>query len=312
MKALEGVEIQGYGPLHDVRFGLSPERNVLVGPSGSGKSTVLEAIACASFFAGDWERPGKAPWEAAPSWKLTLRVRVEDATILYSYADARWTARSLTGILDVLDGQVDAGMKLMRQICLLAPTPEWMLSDKSRRERPNSYGMDLLARLSSRPDLWDEIVQSMHPIAGWTSFRESEGKLSYTEVGSTARLPLDAMSSGARMNLWLLSLALDPPTGAVVLIDDADLHLNASEAQFRGQLLRTLSTSCQVIVSAHSGALISEFVDSSDDVLVVSRQPRAGTQVRKLHSCPHALDAVQELGLGEASAAYGSRDAVTP
>ncbi len=118
------------------------------------------------------------------------------------------------------------------------------------------------------------------------------------ERGLLEPVPSSRMSDGTLKFLCLLAVLLHPDPPPLICIDEPEQGLHPDAVQIVARLLRDASERTQVIVTTHSEALIDEFTDTPEAVLVCERDDENGTQCRRLSS--ENLEVwLQEYSLGK-------------
>jgi predicted ATPase len=104
------------------------------------------------------------------------------------------------------------------------------------------------------------------------------------EKGLLEMLPSSRMSDGTLKFLCLVAVLLHPDPPPMICIDEPEQGLHPDAVQIVAELLRDASERTQIVVTTHSEALIDEFSDMPEAVLVCERDEENGTQCRRLSS----------------------------
>lgn len=105
------------------------------------------------------------------------------------------------------------------------------------------------------------------------------------ERGLTLPTPAHRLSDGTLRWLALLALLLDPRPPPLLCIEEPELGLHPDLLPTLAGLLKEAATRTQLIVTTHSDALVSEFSDTPEDVVVCERDGSA-TTLRRLEREP--------------------------
>jgi predicted ATPase len=95
--------------------------------------------------------------------------------------------------------------------------------------------------------------------------------------------PARRLSDGTLRWLCLLAILLNPDPPPVVCIDEPDLGLHPDAIHVVATLLKEAAQRTQLIVTTHSGALVEEFTDDPDSVVVVEKRDGETTLKRLQH-----------------------------
>lgn len=107
------------------------------------------------------------------------------------------------------------------------------------------------------------------------------------ERGLSTATPASRLSDGTLRWLALLSILLDPQPPPLICIEEPELGLHPDLIHALGQLLRDAAERTQLIVTTHSDALVAEFSDTPEDVVICERR-ESGTRLRRLEREPLA------------------------
>ena len=100
------------------------------------------------------------------------------------------------------------------------------------------------------------------------------------ETGLKSAIPLVRMSDGTVRWLVLLSILLHPEPPRLVCIEEPELGLHPDMIHELGKLLIAASQRMQLIVTTHSDALIEEFSEMPEAVLVCEKEAGSSTLER--------------------------------
>ncbi len=143
----------------------------------------------------------------------------------------------------------------------------------------------VLDRLMLRPalkrDLLDNLRKFYQPASDLrTSVQGSKVQTWLEEKGLKSAIPLVRMSDGTVRWLALLSILLHPEPPRLVCIEEPELGLHPDMIHELGKLLIAASQRMQLIVTTHSDALIEEFNEMPEAVLVCEKEAGSSTLER--------------------------------
>lgn len=123
------------------------------------------------------------------------------------------------------------------------------------------------------------------------------------ELTSGERVPAAQLSEGLLFYLAFAALQhLDPV--ALLLVEEPENGLHPSRIADVMRILREISKTTQVVLATHSPLVINEM--QGDEVTLVTRDPKQGTQVRLLSSTPHFAERSKVYALGELWLSYAN------
>ncbi len=130
-----------------------------------------------------------------------------------------------------------------------------------------------------------EHVQEVYPFVGsiGTDITMGQVQVVFTEKGRTDATPAARLSDGTMRWLFLGALLLDDRVTTPLFLEEPELALHPDAIIPLARLLKRASQHRQVIVTTHSDALLAEFTDTPEVVLVFDRDER-GSSVRRLAS----------------------------
>ena len=96
-------------------------------------------------------------------------------------------------------------------------------------------------------------------------------------------VPARRLSDGTLNWLALLAILLDPDPPPLICIDEPELGLHPDIIPTLGKLLRDASERTQLIVTTHSTALVDEFTDTPEAVVVCEKE-NGSTKFTRLES----------------------------
>jgi predicted ATPase len=95
-----------------------------------------------------------------------------------------------------------------------------------------------------------------------------------TRIEETKRIviPASRLSDGTLRWLALLTILLHPSPPPVVCLEEPELGLHPDAIRMLGELLTQASERMQLIVTTHSDALVDQFTDRPDSVIVFEKE----------------------------------------
>ncbi|MGA2183436.1 MAG: AAA family ATPase [Bryobacteraceae bacterium] len=138
----------------------------------------------------------------------------------------------------------------------------------------------MLDRLLSLPRVKHELIESLRTFLDGTkdlrtSIVGSKVQTRLEESGLAATIPLNRVSDGTVRWLALLAILLNPDPPPLVCIEEPELGLHPDMVHEIGKLLIAASERMQLIVTTHSDALIEEFTEMPDAVVVCEKEAGA-------------------------------------
>jgi predicted ATPase len=167
------------------------------------------------------------------------------------------------------------GLADVREPCDAGLTNDFLEEDGS------NLGV-VLDRLLSIPAVKREIIDYLRgfyePTSDLrTSLQGSKVQTRLEENGLTSGIPLIRMSDGTVRWLVLLSILLNPEPPRLVCIEEPELGLHPDMVHELGKLLISASKRMQLIVTTHSDALVEEFSEMPESVLVCEKEEGSST-----------------------------------
>jgi predicted ATPase len=138
----------------------------------------------------------------------------------------------------------------------------------------------VLDRLLSQPRVKDQFIESLCTfLRGTKDLRTkivgSKVQTRLEEAGLGDSIPLNRLSDGTVRWLALLAILLNPDPPPLVCIEEPELGLHPDMVHEIGKLLIAASERMQLIVTTHSDALIEEFTEMPDAVVVCEKEEGA-------------------------------------
>ena len=140
-------------------------------------------------------------------------------------------------------------------------------------------------------------------LQGWAAIREIEENLEYfydlyeqvgvridtntaqlwvREKGLSSVVPATRLSDGTLRFLALLAILCHPEPPRLICIEEPELGLHPDIIPQIANLLKSASERTQLIVTTHSKALIDEFSDDPESVIVCERNFDSGSEFKRL------------------------------
>lgn len=324
---LTRFEVNDFGCLRAVALDLTPI-HAFIGPNDSGKSTLLRAIGTLCHVAS----PGYAneasnvvnvmrpPEIEHPTRDLWLAGRVGASRV------ELWTQPAQPSRFELFVDGSSLGATSVRSAThagigsVAAPAIVRFDPDALRRSSP--IATDRLAFLESRglglPTML--LLVKGRDDDAWPAFRKrvahlfpSVSRLDVKPAGNEMRLEL-TLDTGQRIGaeecseglLYYLAFAclgyLDAPS-RVLLVEEPENGLHPARIREIVGLLRHLSENgVQVIMATHSPLVVNEL--RADEITLVTRDPKLGTQVTPIAKTPHFDERSQVYALGELWLSY--------
>lgn len=163
------------------------------------------------------------------------------------------------------------------------------LPDVYLEEDASNLGM-VLARLLADPSVNKELLKYLKLFYEDASDLHARPQQGLVEIGLEEKhlrstIPLKRMSDGTIRWLALLTILLNPTPPPLVCIEEPELGLHPDMIHELGGLLLVASERMQLIVTTHSDALIEEFTDYPEMVLVCEKE-QGQTQIKRLEKEP--------------------------
>jgi energy-coupling factor transporter ATP-binding protein EcfA2 len=335
------LRVQNYGCLKDVRLELTP-LHALIGPNDSGKSTVLMALRTLTVIADgpighvyDVHRLVRA-MHANPSFAMETATNGRKWGVSSKGADNLREALEMDGQstsepLDPSHGSSSlraergwpsrsaiAGSLLLRLEPDTLRESSQLIPEGQPLRFQNALGLGL-------PALYDAILTRdltayMTVNARFTSLFPTVKSLSLRNRSATEKelgiqltdgtyVGVDFMSEGMLYYLAYAALPYLEPT-AVILIEEPENGLHPARIHEVMSVLREISQTTQVILATHSPLVINEL--EPDEVTVLTRDPVAGTQARRIKDTPNFAERSKVYALGELWVSYSDGKSEAP
>jgi ABC-type branched-subunit amino acid transport system ATPase component len=342
---ITAYDIKGIACLRHVQGPLTP-LHAFIGPNDSGKSSLLRALRTAMFlsrgtFSFQEEDDGSRrflPFEPVPlATKASITLQFQGTNAYYRMTvgggyeigedggplakHARpgrpWLARPPSSSISLIWPReiaqwLEAGTRLvhffpgaLREASELIPEGEpQTLRDEYGHGLPGVYDV-----IFSRGD--DSVQQLLHSVRRLFPTVKSlrlknqtkSTKALEIELTSGERVPAAQLSEGLLFYLAFAALQhLDPV--ALLLVEEPENGLHPSRIADVMRILREISKTTQVVLATHSPLVINEM--QGDEVTLVTRDPKQGTQVRLLSSTPHFAERSKVYALGELWLSYAN------
>jgi predicted ATPase len=138
----------------------------------------------------------------------------------------------------------------------------------------------VLDRFLSLPQVKHELIESLRTFLHGaidlrTSIIGSKVQTRLEEAGLAKTIPLNRVSDGTVRWLALLAILLNPDPPPLVCIEEPELGFHPDMVHEIGRLLIAASERMQLIVTTHSDALIEEFTEMPDAVVVCEKEEGA-------------------------------------
>lgn len=329
--------VRRFGCIQEVEVELTP-LHAFIGPNDSGKSTLLNAVGALSIRVGVGaglqmessqlrpQRLGeKGTYLAAartPGWRI--HVAGDDNVPKLSWPGQ--SDRALKGILSAqFEGRAEA-LSFVREIAgarLLRLDPD-ALREKSRLI-PQSSPVTFSERGGGLPGVYDAILgrdvdvfQSISrdlaakfPAVSklqLQSVTETEKELSVKLVNGTV-VTAERMSEGLLYYLAFAALPYLEPT-PILLVEEPENGLHPARIAEVMRVLRDVSTRSQVLLATHSPLVVNEL--EPEEVSVVTRDPKLGTQVIRVDRTPNFVARSKVYALGELWVSYADGELEAP
>lgn len=342
---IKAYHIQGIACLRAVQGALTP-LHAFIGPNDSGKSTILRALRTAMFLSrgtfsfrelDDGSRSIQ-PFEPTPLTKgatIALQFRGANAYYRMTVGDGyeiaevggplvkrtrpgrAWLARPASSSVPMewpqdLEPWLRFGSRLvhffpsaLREASELIPEGEpQTLLDEYGHGLPGVYDI-IFSRGDDSVPLLMENVRRLFPTVRSLRLKNQTKSTKALEIELTSgeRVPATQLSEGLLFYLAFAALQhLDPV--ALLLVEEPENGLHPSRIADVMRILREISKTTQVVLATHSPLVINEM--QGDEVTLVTRDPKAGTQVRLLSSTPHFAERSKVYALGELWLSYAN------
>ena len=102
------------------------------------------------------------------------------------------------------------------------------------------------------------------------------------EKGLENAIPATRLSDGTLRFMALLAILCHPEPPPLVCIEEPELGLHPDVIPLIAELLKSASQRTQIVVTTHSKALIDEFSDDPESVVVCERTPDFGSKFERL------------------------------
>ena len=153
------------------------------------------------------------------------------------------------------------------------------------------------------PANYDLIVRTVRMVAPFFDdfalqpLQENQNKirLDWRDKGSDVSFDASYLSDGTLRFICMATLLLQPRLPALVIVDEPELGLHPSAINLLAELLASVATKTQVLVSTQSVSLVNEF--QPEDIIVVDREEGNSTFNRL--DADELSDWLSEYSLGE-------------
>lgn len=334
---ITAYDIKGIACLRHVQGPLTP-LHAFIGPNDSGKSTVLRALRTALHLSrSEFElTPSGAlsPFDPAPliegtemclrfpenlSYRVTigkngelreaherskLRPRIWLGKQPVMAQRPRWSPefaawlRSGSRLVHFFPGALRAASELIPE-----GKPQ-TLEDEYGHGLPGLYDV-FFNRADDTVQHIMEGVRRLFPTVKSLRLKNQTKSTKALEIELTSgeRVPAAQLSEGLLFYLAFAALQhLDPV--ALLLVEEPENGLHPSRIADVMRILREISKTTQVVLATHSPLVINEM--QGDEVTLVTRDPKQGTQVRLLSSTPHFAERSKVYALGELWLSYAN------
>lgn len=339
---IKGYEIRSVACVQDIRGPLTP-LHAFIGPNDSGKSSILRAFRIAMQLATGGFDEDEQTGELLPfdpgSLAQGARVRLHFAGDNIGYAFDRITNNIIEdthfsgaehhsssrswNVSDLLDEDFPLwpashvswarqGSRFIHFAPAALRADSELIPEDGRVGLADEYGHGLAGIFDVFFNRGDDsvlrIMQSVRrlfpTIQSLRLRNRSRGtKALEIELTSGERVPAAQLSEGLLFYLAFAALQhLDPV--ALLLVEEPENGLHPSRIADVMRILREISKTTQVVLATHSPLVINEM--QGDEVTLVTRDPKQGTQVRLLSSTPHFAERSKVYALGELWLSYAN------
>lgn len=319
-------EARNYGCLRKVSLNLTP-LHALIGPNDSGKSTILSAVRLITEQAagrGDVSDAERRRFAAAGgllrasgpsgSFEVEHNPRWAKPKVSWHHGDGRSHKEGARRILlgdepdwiDAISGQFRGAVCIrfdpaeLRKTSALTPKGSQIaFANGSGLGLPGIY-QAILGRNRRGFDAIEQSIRELFPtVKSLRVEAMSQQELTLeTELVDGTIVPADLISDGL---LYYLGFAVVPHLAevGVLLVEEPENGLHPARVRDVVKVLRGLveSTGTQVIMATHSPLVINEL--KPDEVSVVTRDGRRGTQVQLMKDTPNFERRSKSAELGE-------------
>lgn len=167
---------------------------------------------------------------------------------------------------------------------------------------PQLVNLGLVLNELEHSDAWDSFNQMLRTFLPRykrlsTKINAGTVQVYLHEDGLKTPIPATRLSDGTLRFLALLAILLKPETASLICIEEPELGLHPDSMALLAQLMKDASEKTQLVVTTHSDALVSEFSETAESVLVCDYLEN-GTTLTRLESnkLQHWLD---QYRLGE-------------
>jgi predicted ATPase len=317
---VDTVRIQNFGCARDVTLELT-RLHALIGPNDSGKSTVLEAIRTASELIdigqSQLARAGHLDPRGIPGSKITMAWGAETVTCFHDPthqwridtavprpADASTTLHIVLPPLAPGIARPARGARLVRwdpdairRPCELIPDSEVLFVGERGERLPAVYDALLSRDRTAFGEIEADLRRHFPTVKEiWLPALNRSEKTLGVILRDGTRVSANEMSEGL---LYWLAFAVLPHVdpSVMLLVEEPENGLHPSRIADVVKVLRAVSSSMQVIVATHSPLVINEL--QPDEVTILTRHEKAGTQVKRMDRTTHFQQRRQVYALGE-------------
>lgn len=172
-----------------------------------------------------------------------------------------------------------------RKTPLRSPLPADLPNDELQEDGAN-LGLVLNRLKRDAPKAADQVLKELRRLY------EGIEAIDVSIEGGTVQLflregdvivPATRLSDGTLRYICLLAILCHPSPPPLVCLEEPELGLHPDLLPGLADLLRRASTKCQLIVTTHSDALVDNFTDAPDNVLICEKHD-GQTQLNRLNS----------------------------
>ena len=116
------------------------------------------------------------------------------------------------------------------------------------------------------------------------NIQAATAQLMIREKGLSSSVPATRLSDGTLRFLALMTILCHPEPPPLVCIEEPELGLHPDIIPLIAELLESASQRTQLVITTHSVKLINALSNAPESVVISTRDPGEGTQLRRLSS----------------------------